>query len=389
MEIHFFHLMPWPYLPADFDDRERYPSAWVTLSNSHYDPHQGHELYNRYLDEMEYAEELGFDGVCVNEHHQNAYGLMPAPNIMAAAIARRTRRVKILILGNGLPLRDHPLRVAEEVAMLDVMSGGRIVSGFVRGIGAEYFSMGINPTYSRGRFHEAHDLIIRAWTEPGPFDFEGQYYRVRYVNVWPRPLQKPHPPIWIPGSGSMETIDWCAHPERRYPFLAVYMPTAQVAGLFDLYRKAARNYGYEAARDQLGHLLPIYVADSDEQAREEAAQHVLWLYKNGLRFVREMFFPPGYVSAQSLARMFSSGRATDYAGFSFDDLNRLGYCFVGGVETVRRRLLDAFRDLGHGLLMALLQIGDMPRDRTRRNMELFSREVMPALRAEFGNGKGN
>jgi alkanesulfonate monooxygenase SsuD/methylene tetrahydromethanopterin reductase-like flavin-dependent oxidoreductase (luciferase family) len=389
MEIHFFHLMPWPYLPADFDDHERYPSTWVTLSNSLYDPRQGHKLYNRYLDEMEYAEELGFDGVCVNEHHQNAYGLMPAPNIMAAAIARRTRRAKILILGNGLPLRDHPLRVAEEVAMLDVMSGGRIVSGFVRGIGAEYYSMGINPTYSRERFHEAHDLIIRAWTEPGPFDFEGKHYRVRYVNVWPRPLQKPHPPIWIPGSGSLETINWCAHPDRRYPFLAVYMPTTQVASLFDLYRQSARNFGYQAAPDQLGHLLPIYVSDSDEQAREEAAQHVVWLYKNGLRFVREMFFPPGYVSAQSLSRMFSSGRATDYAGFSFDDLNRLGYCFVGGVETVRRRLLDAFREMGHGLLMALLQIGDMPRDRTRRNMELFAREVMPALRAEFGNRRVN
>ncbi len=136
MEIHLFHLMPWPYLPADFDDRERYPSTWVTLSNTHYDPERGHELYNRYLDEMEYAEELGFDGVSVNEHHQNAYGLMPAPNIMAAAVARRTRRIKLLILGNGLPLRDHPLRIAEEVAMLDAMSGGRVISGFVRGIGA-------------------------------------------------------------------------------------------------------------------------------------------------------------------------------------------------------------------------------------------------------------
>ncbi|MGH7906022.1 MAG: LLM class flavin-dependent oxidoreductase, partial [Candidatus Binataceae bacterium] len=164
MQFHFFHLMPWPYLPPDFDDREKYPTSWVMFSNSNYDPKKGNELYNRYLDEMEYAEQLGFDGLCVNEHHQNAYGTMPSPNLMAAALARRTERARILILGNGLPLRDHPLRIAEEIAMLDVMSNGRIVSGFVRGIGAEYYSIGLNPTFSRERFLEAHDLIIKAWT---------------------------------------------------------------------------------------------------------------------------------------------------------------------------------------------------------------------------------
>jgi len=115
MQFYFFHLMPWPHVPEDFADKSKYPSAWVTLSNSYYDPEKGHLLYNRYLDELEYAEKLGFDGVCVNEHHQNTYGTMPAPNIIAALLARRTNRVKIAILGNGIPLRDHPLRVAEEV----------------------------------------------------------------------------------------------------------------------------------------------------------------------------------------------------------------------------------------------------------------------------------
>src|SRR5579875_1825534 len=190
MQCHLFHLMPYPHLPPDFDDMKKYPTSWVIFSNKHYDPVKGVEIYNRYLDELEWAEELGFDGVCVNEHHQNAYGTMPAPNIMAAALTRRTKRVKILVLGNGLPLRDHPLRVAEEIAMLDVMSGGRIVSGFVRGVGVEYFSMGVNPTYSRERFAEAHDLIIKSWTEPGPFDFEGKHYRVRYVNVWRQPRHR-------------------------------------------------------------------------------------------------------------------------------------------------------------------------------------------------------
>lgn len=149
---------------------------------------------------------------------------MPAPNIVAAMLTRRTNRMKIAIVGNGLPFRDHPLRVAEEVAMLDVVSGGRNISGMVRGIGNEYFSMGINPTFSGERFAETHNLIIRAWTEPGPFSFEGKHYRVRYANIWPRPLRKPHPPIWIPGFVSKETVERCAHPSRKYAYMATYMP---------------------------------------------------------------------------------------------------------------------------------------------------------------------
>ena len=198
---------------------------------------KGRDIYNRYLDELEYSETLGFDGICVNEHHQNTYGTMPSPNIIGALLARRTNRVKIAMVGNGLPLRDHPIRVAEEIAMLDVVSGGRIISGFVRGIGCEYYSMGVNPTHSIARFREAHDLIIRAWTETGPFNFDGEHYQVRYVNVWPRPYQKPHPQIWIPGFGSKETMGWCADPARKYPYLAGYMSDDLVKMYFDQYRR--------------------------------------------------------------------------------------------------------------------------------------------------------
>src|SRR3954453_18516301 len=172
--------MPWPYLPPDFD--ERYHSAWMDFPNAQFDPRAGHELYNRYLDELEMAERLGYDGVCVNEHHQNAYGTMPAPDLVAAWIAARTERIPIGIIGNALPLHANPLRVAEEVAMLDVISGGRIISGFVRGTGMEYFSSGVNPAHSQERFWEAHDLIVRAWTERGPFAWEGKPYRLPYVN---------------------------------------------------------------------------------------------------------------------------------------------------------------------------------------------------------------
>jgi len=383
MQFHAFHLMPWPYLPDDFDDLNKYPSSWVTFSNSNYDPVKGHQLYNRYLDELEYAEELGFDGICVNEHHQNSYGTMPAPNLMAAALARRTKRVKLLILGNGLPLRDHPLRIAEEVAMLDVISGGRMISGFVRGIGCEYYSMGINPTHSRERFFEAHDLIIKAWTQPGPWEHQGKHYNLRYVNVWPRPFQQPHPPIWIPGFGSKETVDWCAHPDRKYPYLATFMPESAVKMFFNWYRAAANSHGYEAPASQLGHLIPIYVGDTDAEAKRDAAGHVEWLFHKGLRHSWEMLFPPGYTSTPSMARLYAAAETLDWNRLNFDGMNEVGLCVVGSPQTVLRKLIHSIRTLGYGLLLPLLHIGDMPHDRTVRSMERFAREIMPALKAEF------
>ena len=127
MEIFFFHLMPWPHIPEDF--KSHYRSSWVVLPNSCYDPVAGHRIYREYLDQLAAADELGFDAVCVNEHHQNGYGTMPSPNVIAAILCERTKRAKIAILGNGICLRDNPLRVAEEVAMIDVISGGRVISG--------------------------------------------------------------------------------------------------------------------------------------------------------------------------------------------------------------------------------------------------------------------
>src|SRR4029453_3621279 len=152
-----------------------------------YDAKVGHRLYNEYLDELAAGERLGYDGICVNEHHQNAYGTMPAPDLMAAYLVAKTERIPIGIIGNALPLHGNPLRVAEEIAMLDVISGGRIISGFVRGTGMEYYSTGANPAYSQERFWEAHDLIINARTHAGPFQWQGKHFRLPYVNPWPRP----------------------------------------------------------------------------------------------------------------------------------------------------------------------------------------------------------
>ena len=210
MRCFAFHLMPYPALPDDYDG-----PAWVTCPNELFDPAVGQQVYNRYLDELIHADELGFDGVCINEHHQNAYGLMPSPNLMASILARQTKNVKIAVVGNALPLYDPPTRVAEEFAMIDNISGGRLIAGFVVGGGPEYYSFSINPAHARERFAEAHDIILKAWTEPGPTEYIGRHYKLRFLNTWPKPVQQPHPEIWIPGAGSVETVEFVAKQALR------------------------------------------------------------------------------------------------------------------------------------------------------------------------------
>ena len=245
MQFTFFHLMP--YRPLDMAERHKHRAAWVVLPNSLYDPKKGADEYQSYIDQLVYAEKLGFDVIAVNEHHQTAYGMMPAPNLIAANLIARTSTVKIAIVGRALPLVNNPVNIAEEFAMLDNLSKGRIITGFVRGIGNEYHATGINPYWSHERFQEAHDLIVQAWTRPGPFAFEGEHFNNRYVNLWPRPYQTPHPPIWIPSMGSSETIKWAADPARKYPFLVTFSGRELVARYLNLYREQAKQFGYECS----------------------------------------------------------------------------------------------------------------------------------------------
>ena len=380
MKVFMFHLMP--YVHLDMSLREKYGSCWVVLPNSHYDPVKGHALYNRYLDELELAAELGFDGIAVNEHHQNAYGLMPSPVVMAAALSRRTKTAKIAILGNAFGLREHPLTLAEEHAMIDVLTGGRLISGMVRGIGAEYFSFGANPAFSLARFQEAHDLVVQAWTRPGPFAFEGRFYNFEYVNVWPRPYQQPHPPIWCPSTGSNETIEWASHPSRRYVYVQNYSPLASVVRYLNLYRETAECvHGYTARSEQIGWAAPVYVADTDAQAREEAKPHIEILFNKLLSLPFEQLFPPGYLSAESRRNMRTHKRSVTSGDYTVDQLIELGIILCGSPDTVRRRLAESHRTLGFQNFLGLLQFGTLPGDLTERNIRLFAAEVLPALQA--------
>jgi alkanesulfonate monooxygenase SsuD/methylene tetrahydromethanopterin reductase-like flavin-dependent oxidoreductase (luciferase family) len=378
MNFFFFHLMPWPKVSQQSIDEAG--SAWVWYPNSNYDPELGNELYNRYLDELEYAEEVGFDGVCVNEHHQNAYGLMPSPNLFAATLARRTERVKIAVIGNALPLYDPPLRVAEEYAILDVISGGRLIAGLVVGGPPEYFSFKINPAEARDRFREAHDLILRAWTEDGPFAFNGDFYRYEWVNPWPKPIQQPHPPVWIPGIGSLETMEFVA--QRKYSYMGIpYFHFRVFERNFKGFREACQKEGYEPSPGQTGWLAPIYVAESDARAREEYEEHLWYFARRLLKGID--LYPPGYTSPRSAVRILQAKGDFMLDAKDWDDIEEGAYAIVGSPEKVREELAQRIERLGVGNLLCLLQLGSLPADLTRKNTDLFASEVMPYLRKEF------
>ncbi|MEI9929150.1 MAG: LLM class flavin-dependent oxidoreductase [Rhizomicrobium sp.] len=185
MKFTWFNLMPWPYLPDDFRGKNR--SVWVDIDSKLFDPVKSHEVYNTYMDLLEYAGTLGFDGIGVNEHHQNGYGIMPSPNIIAAGLARRTKDVGLVVLGNSIALYNPPVRVAEEFAMLDCISGGRLVAGFPVGTSMDTnYCYGQIPALTREKYAEAHDLIRRAGARRSRLRSTAATTSLRHVNIWPR-----------------------------------------------------------------------------------------------------------------------------------------------------------------------------------------------------------
>ena len=380
MQFHAFHLMPYRHL--DFDAADQYPSYWVVLPSKFYDPKKGAALYQEYMDQLVHAAKCGFDGICVNEHHQNAYGLMPAPNIIAATLIERTRGMatKIAVLGRALPIVHNPLAIAEEFAMLDNLSNGRLIAGFVRGIGCEYHSSTINPVYSHDRFHEAHDIITRAWTSDEPFDFEGEHFNLNYVNCWPRPVQQPHPPVWIPSQGSGETIDWAADPARKYPMIMAFSPADAVAKFHEAYKAKAREYGYEATGDQLGWSTPVYVGETDEIARCEAAEHIENLFNRFFHIPFEFLFPPGYTGIASLQRMMEFRKGIGTSKLTIEDLFNRGNCIVGSPDTVASRIADIHERTGFQIMIPMIQFGTLPDHLVKKSTQMFAQEVIPKLR---------
>lgn len=381
MKFCWFHLMPYRFLPPDFE--KKYHSVWVDVPSTLYDPVKGHQLYNEYMDQLEFAEQMGYDGICVNEHHNNAYGLMPSPNIIAAALTRRTSEAALIVLGNSIALYNPPLRAAEEFAMLDCISGGRLIAGFPVGTSQDTnFAYGQIPATLREKYYEAHDLIKRAWTDPEPFAFNGKYTQNRYVNIWPRPLQQPHPPVWIPGGGSVETWGWTIEQNYVYCYLS-YSGYQLGSQLMSGYWEEVDRRGAEPNPYRAGFLQLVAVSETDEQI-DEYAPYIEYFYKKCLHVPGYFADAPGYRTVKSVKSSVGAStlavRRQQAEGFTWKDYINNGNVIAGSPATVRDRMREAIKSLGVGHLMVLCQFGDMPKELALKNTELFAKEVMPHLR---------
>jgi alkanesulfonate monooxygenase SsuD/methylene tetrahydromethanopterin reductase-like flavin-dependent oxidoreductase (luciferase family) len=390
MKLLWFHLMPYTDLPDDF--KERHPSVWVDIDPGLFDPAKGHRMYNDFMDELEHAADMGFDGICVNEHHQNGYGLMPSPNLIAASLARRTSSAAICVMGNSLALYNPPLRVAEEFAMLDCISGGRLIAGFPVGTPMDTcYAYGMNPSQLRERYHEAHDLILKSWREPAPFVWNGRFQQLRYVNPWPRPLQKPHPPIWIPGGGSVETWHWCAELDYVYAYLSYFGYQAGQATMNGFWEEMKR-LGKDRNPFRAGFLQFVGVAQSRQEALGLYREPAEYFYNRCLHVDARFAAPPGYASEATLRSkvvsqvLQAATRASDREAFGpppFEEIVSKGYVIIGSPDEVAEQLREVALSLNVGQLMLLLQYGNMGRDLAFYNTELFATKVKPQLEGVF------
>jgi alkanesulfonate monooxygenase SsuD/methylene tetrahydromethanopterin reductase-like flavin-dependent oxidoreductase (luciferase family) len=380
MKFTWFNLMPWPHLPDDF--REKHRSVWVDLPNRIFDPVKGTEVYRTYLAQLEYAEELGFDGLGVNEHHANAYGLMPSPNIMAASIARSTSKAALVVLGDSIALYNPPIRVAEEFAMLDVLSGGRLVAGFPVGTSMDTnYAYGTIPALTREKYAEAHELIRRAWAAREPFPFNGRYTKIRYVNCWPRPIQNP-PPIFIPGGGSLETYDFCLENDYVYCYLS-YSGYKRAKQLMSGYWDRVAKSGKDDSPYRGGFAQVICVADTDAEAEKLYKSHVHYFYNRCLHVYPGFADAPGYRTIKTLqanaVSQLTQANLRNYPTLTWKDLTEQGYVIAGSPDTVHDRMVDLIKSLRVGNVFCLFHIGDMPDDKVRHSSKLFAEKVMPRL----------
>ena len=385
MKFTWFNLMPWPYLPDDF--REKNHSVWVDIDSKLFDPVKSHEVYNTYLDLLEYAAGLGFDAIGANEHHQNGYGLMPSPNLIAAALARRTDDVALLVLGDSIALYNPPLRVAEEFAMLDCITGGRLVAGFPVGTSMDTnYCYGQIPALTREKYREAHELITRAWHEREPFAFNGRYTKLRYVNIWPRPIQQPHPPIHIPGGGSIETYDFCLDNTYSYSYLS-FTGYLRAKALMDGYWERVAQRGADNSPFRAGFAQTICVAETDAEAERLYSEHVSYFYNRCLHVYPGFADAPGYRTIKTIQKGALSQYAppTGFQNLTWKDLVEGGHIIAGSPETVRQRMEDLIRGLHVGHVFCLLHVGNMPKEKCIYSTNLFAERVMPKLRATFAS----
>ena len=379
MHIMYFTEQPMSAYPAE--EGLKFGATALMFSNRHFDPVAGSRLYNEYIEEYRLAEAVGFDGIMLNEHHNAPFCMQAKANIFASILAAITERVKIVILGNPLPLAENPVRLAEELAMIDMISKGRLVSGFVRGGGQEQLATGVNPAYNRERFEEAHDLVIRAWTEHGPFRWEGTHYQHRVVNPWALPLQKPHPRVWIPGVISKETVVWAAR--HRYPYIALNTTIEQTQRIWQLYDETAEEAGFQSGPEYHGYLKQVHVAETDERAVENARQFT-WMQGEFTGLAHPVWSTPaGYASPTQRREFvqFASGLgASPRRRPSFEEQIENSMIIAGRPETVIAKLRHVMEETRPGILSLWANDGFMTHEDSMTCIRLFGQEVLPAIR---------
>jgi len=376
VKLYNFDLLAYPHVPTE--------APRTPVPSSYFDPAKGVANYAEHLSEMAYCEELGFDGVVFNEHHYSAYGTMPSPNLIASALSQRTKKIKIGVLGNILPLRNHPVRVAEEYAMIDCLSNGRLIAGFVRGIPPEYIWYGVNPEESRGRFEEAYDLIMTAWTKP-VWSHEGPFFKLHDCAIWPRPVQQPHPPIWI-AARSAESVEWCV--QRHLPCAQVYQTTAQIEDTFGYYRSKAKEAGWDAKPEQFILCRHIYIDDSEEKARQFATPAMAYFFTVFNRGFNEAINKDAVAKQLTAAltseRSFSYFREGnrerfDFSKMDYDGLIKSGYLIAGNPDSVAKQIQDQMKQVGADHFMGMFHIGNLNHDKVVNSLDLFKKEIMPRL----------
>lgn len=369
-----FTEMPYPYLPPI----DTLPSLRVSLPSKHFDPKIGADLYNRYFDEYLIADDLGLN-LLINEHHQTATCLDVAAPLSAAILARQTSKGRICILGNPVANRGDPLRIAEEMAMIDCISRGRLDVGYVRGVPYEVFAANSNPTQTVERLWEGIDITIKAWTHTeGPFNFEGRFTHRRAINLWPRPYQTPHPAIWVTGSSDLENIKKVA--SRGFVFATFLQPHSKVRWMFDGYRSAFRDAGLPGGGG-CAYMPLVYTGDTEEEA-ERGMRELTW-YLNA-KAEPQFRNPPGYVpiefNVQALRGKFT-GRTDEMRKQSLDVLREEGVAMYGTPDQVAAQIKRFYEKVGgFDHLLMMQQAGMLDHKSVVRSMTLFAKEVYPQIK---------
>ena len=387
---------------------QAYHEAWsidadslrVTLPNRHCDPQTASEIINARLDEWVLCDELGLD-IMVNEHHSSATCLSASATIPLAMLARQTKHARLLASGFPIAMRSDPVRLAEEIAYIDVVSGGRLDIGFPKGAPYEISPTNANPVKLTERYWDAHDLVLKALGHrDGPFNWESEWFDYRQVNIWPRPYQNPHPPVFVTG-GSVGTARSVA--ERGHALITI-LGGWQARTLFDTYRARALDLGREfPAPDRFGYCALVGVGQTEEEGHQRA--YKIAGYFRTTSIVGEAFMnPPGYMppvaNAQWLKRNQTRGRAGAHFPATTRDGRRLNIgsgagtglgvtsldmidaaiAFAGTPDQVYEQIREfAEHSGGLGNLMMMGQGGTLSHAETEANLTLFAREVLPRL----------